>query len=201
MVPGAGFEPASPRLHRGAVTRPAIQACCGLGNPRRRRHRQKAQHRAGRAVGNRRRNVFGATEGNRTPVCAWATRGSAIELRTQGAGRWPAVFRPSPPAPRAWRRRGRSPRDLEVAASCPDVQPLVVQAGHEKRQSGIGSRNREWRKADGSNATPRGCPPAFEAGCRPLQRSLPVGFRCCPEATGGAACSPAGRQASSSTSQ
>jgi hypothetical protein len=30
-----------------------------------------------------------------------------------------------------------------------------------------------WRKADGSNATPLGCPPVFKTGCRPLQRNLP----------------------------
>ena len=53
VVPGVGFEPTSPRLQRGAFTRLASQA-----------------------------NVIGAADGNRTHVCAWATHGSAIELRT-----------------------------------------------------------------------------------------------------------------------
>ena len=53
MVPGVGFEPTSPRLQRGAITRSASQAV-----------------------------VSGAAGGNRTRVCALAPRGSAIELRT-----------------------------------------------------------------------------------------------------------------------
>ena len=53
MVPGVGFEPTSPRLQRGAFTRSASQA-----------------------------KSIGAADGNRTHVCAWATHGSAIELRT-----------------------------------------------------------------------------------------------------------------------
>jgi plasmid replication initiation protein len=52
MVPGVGFDPTSPRLQRGAFTRLASQAI-----------------------------AIGAADGNRTHVCAWATRGSAIELR------------------------------------------------------------------------------------------------------------------------
>lgn len=56
MVPGVGFEPTSPRLQRGAFTRLASQAI-----------------------------AVGAAEGNRTPVCALATHGSAIELRTLNA--------------------------------------------------------------------------------------------------------------------
>jgi hypothetical protein len=53
VVPGVGFEPTSPRLQRGAFTRLASQA-----------------------------NGIGAADGNRTHVCALATHGSAIELRT-----------------------------------------------------------------------------------------------------------------------
>jgi hypothetical protein len=53
LVPGVGFEPTSPRLQRGAITRSASQA-----------------------------SWIGAADGNRTRVCAVAPRGSAIELRT-----------------------------------------------------------------------------------------------------------------------
>jgi hypothetical protein len=58
MVPGVGFEPTSPRLHRGAFTRLASQAI-----------------------------RIGAADRNRTCVCAVAPHGSAIELRTRAQSR------------------------------------------------------------------------------------------------------------------
>src|SRR5262245_42579516 len=73
VVPGVGFEPTSPRLQRGAFTRLASQANIQVG----------------------------AADGNRTPVCAWATRGSTIELRTLVRDR-------------LWRKRTASDRDVNL---------------------------------------------------------------------------------------
>ena len=104
----------------------------------------------------------GAADGNRTRVGAWATRGSAIELRTlclSGA-----------------QSRTRTCGALGHLIYSQASLPLEYLCDLASIGAGdpASARTFVWRKADGSNATPLGCPPVFKTGCRPLQRSRPL---------------------------
>jgi hypothetical protein len=130
----------------------------------------------------------GAADGNRTRVGAWATRGSAIELRTlclSGAqsrtrtcGALGHLIYSQASLPLEYLCEfgcgGRTCtcglRVMSPASCCCSTPRREARATARSPAPGFGGR------LTVRTPHPLGCPPVFKTGCRPLQRNLPISW-------------------------